>query len=1034
MGSSAQPVYRAEYFFDNDPGYGNGTPVTLTPGNLVGLNFNANTTGLEAGIHTLFMRVKSGLWSQTYSRLIGVNPDVGITQAEYFFDSDPGFGKGIYIAVTPANIVALNFNATTTGLAPGIHTLFVRVKSGIWSQSYTRFVAISPVIGISQAEYFFDSDPGLGEGTAINIIPGNLVNLDFNANTTTLAPGIHTLFVRIKSGVWSQTYSRLVGVNPDIGITQAEYFFNEDPGFGNGTSIAIAPGKVVELNCEADATSLNLGIHQLFVRVKSGIWSQTYARLVAVNAGNGITRAEYFMAEDPGYGNGIPINITPGKIVIMNFDIENQNFENGLQYIYFRTFSGIWSQTYIHEFCQNPIPNFSTDFAEFGNPTTFTNLSEQTDLNTQYFWDVDGDGIFEHTGGDDFLYLYDAPGSYLAKLILVSPGGCSDSIIKEVLVYDCMVPTELSAEDITYQSANLTWTPGNFGNQWEILYGMHDFDPGTEGTLIPNVETNNYFLDGLEPETTYDFYVRTVCNAPEVSDWSVPKTFSTLEYFCTPDWTVSAYYQFNMQIIGKLLIEGVQSTNPHDFIGAFVNGECRGMASPDPGLFGLVFLTIGSDLTSGEMVDFVIWNVDDCVDCPTAESMLFENQLQVGSPGNPYPFECGMHELPLAFGAGYNWFSVNINPGNMALNELFADLIPCEEDRILGQNSFAIVYNGNWVGSLQAIGPSDMYKMQLCSQQNLIIAGQPTANDPISLGAGYTWLGYLPQGGLAINDALSEISPIPAEDNRILGQNAFAVYYQGQWIGSLTQLHPGKGYIIELDSQSTLTYPAATDGDPLDAEDEIFSPTGEMPLAYLQFNMMLIAQLELPDGTISTNAGDVIYAFSGDECRGMAVPSQENGGIIFMSIGSDSQAAEEITFKAWLSEFETLADVNETISFEVMKKEGTMDEPVLLRLEGFTGFGTQTASGIFIGEPTPNPFIDQTEISFSLPSAANVKLTLYNSHGQLMDEITEGFRNAGFHKETIRRNNHPEGVYFFRIEIFNSDFAVQKNGKIIISQ
>ncbi|MBE0638420.1 MAG: hypothetical protein IH598_07865, partial [Bacteroidales bacterium] len=736
LGSFAQPVYRAEYFFDNDPGYGNGTPVTLTPGNLVDLNFNANTTGLEAGIHTLFVRVKSGLWSQTYSRLIGVNPEAGITQAEYFFDNDPGFGNGISIAITPANIVALNFNANATGLSPGIHTLFVRVKSGIWSQSHAR----------------------------------------------------------------------LVGVNPDVGITQAEYFFNADPGFGNGTPITITPGKVVELNFEANATSLSPGIHTLFVRVKSGIWSQTHARLVGVNPDNGITRAEYFIGEDPGLGNGIPIDVTPGKIVVLDYTIENTNFPNGMNYIYFRTFSGVWSLTYVHEYCQNPIPGFSTDFAEFGNPTTFTNLSQQTDETTEYYWDVDGNGTWDYVGGDDFLHLYEAPGIYMAKLKLVSPGGCADSIINEVQVYACMVPTELVAENITYESADLIWTPGNFGSQWDILWGLQGFDPETEGTLIEGVAEQPYFLTGLEDQTAYDFYVRTVCD-DEVSEWSVPQAFTTLEYFCPPDWQPGSYFQYNMQIIGKLYIEGVQSFNPHDVVGAFVDGECRGMAAPDPDLFGLVFLTVGSDLASGEMVEFVIWNVAECAECPTGESLIFENQLQVGTPGNPYPFECGQHELPFTFGEGYTWFSVNLNPGSMALNDLFAGLSPCEEDRILGQSAFAVVYNGAWVGSLTAIASSQMYKMQLCNQQDFTLEGQPVANDPISLGAGYTWLGYLPQGGLNIDDALAGLQPAASEDNRLIGQNAFAVYYQGQWIGSLTQLHPGKGYIVELSNQSTLTYP-----------------------------------------------------------------------------------------------------------------------------------------------------------------------------------------------------------------------------------
>ncbi|MBE0638126.1 MAG: T9SS type A sorting domain-containing protein, partial [Bacteroidales bacterium] len=271
-------------------------------------------------------------------------------------------------------------------------------------------------------------------------------------------------------------------------------------------------------------------------------------------------------------------------------------------------------------------------------------------------------------------------------------------------------------------------------------------------------------------------------------------------------------------------------------------------------------------------------------------------------------------------------------------------------------------------------------------------------------------------------------------DNRLIGQNAFAVYYQGQWIGSLTQLHPGKGYIVELSNQSTLTYPDAAKSDAPEPEKEIISPTDEMPLANLQYNMMLIAQLELPDGTISLNSEDVIYAYSGEECRGMAIPHQEHNGAIFMSIGADVQVGEEITFKAWLSEFGRLEDINETISFEALKKSGTMEEPVLLTLKGFTGINGNIAEGIYIGEPFPNPFTESTEISYRLNSSAQVRLSLYNSRGQMLGIVMDEQKIPGLHTATIQRNNLPPGVYFFRMEVFIAGEAVQKNGKLIISQ
>jgi uncharacterized protein (TIGR02145 family) len=682
------------------------------------------------------------------------------------------------------------------------------------------------------------------------------------------------------------------------------------------------------------------------------------------------------------------------------------------------------------------VADFTANVTSGDAPLTvqFNDLS--TGNPSSWEWDFENDGTV-----DSYLqnpeFVYTNPGSYSVRL-KVSKNSQEDVKIQidYILVEEpfvCPSPTNLTADNITYHSAELDWTPGNSGTQWDLLWGLHDFDPLTEGELIEGISVHPYNLDELEELTSYDFYVRTVCD-DEVSDWAGPQSFTTLQYLCEPGWTLTPYFQYNMQIIGELYIDGVQSFNPNDKIGAFVDGECRGIAAPDPDLNGLVFLSVGSNSVSGEQVDFIIWKVAECVECPTGESMVFENQLQVGTPGNPYLFQCALYELDLNFGEGYTWFSVNIDPGSMMLNDLFTGLSPCEEDRIIGQNAFAVVYNGSWVGSLTAISPAQMYKMQLCSEQSLTLEGQPAENEPIMLGAGYTWLGYLPQDGMNINTALAGLSPLPDEDSRLIGQNSFAVYYQGQWVGSLTQLQPGDGYIIELSNGSTLTYPSALDGGNIEPVHEMISPTGELPLANLQYNMMLIAQLELPDGSISTNPEDVIYAFSGDECRGMAIPNENPEGKMFMTIGADLQTGEEITFKAWLSEFGILEEINETIAFESLKKAGTMDEPVLLTLKDFTGVELQFAESIFIGEPFPNPFNDQTEISYRLPFSANVKLMVYNSHGQPVAQITEGLRKAGSHKETIKREDLAPGVYYFRMKIISDKFSGQKNGKLIISQ
>ncbi|MCX6277908.1 MAG: BACON domain-containing protein [Bacteroidetes bacterium] len=73
---------------------------------------------------------------------------------------------------------------------------------------------------------------------------------------------------------------------------------------------------------------------------------------------------------------------------------------------------------------------------------------------------------------------------------------------------------------------------------------------------------------------------------------------------CTIPWQPAQNQQFNMNVIAKLYISNVLTTNPSDAIGAFVGTECRGIGFPDPALNGIIFLTITSDVQTGETVTF----------------------------------------------------------------------------------------------------------------------------------------------------------------------------------------------------------------------------------------------------------------------------------------------------------------------------------------------------------------------------------------------------------------------------------------------
>jgi len=63
----------------------------------------------------------------------------------------------------------------------------------------------------------------------------------------------------------------------------------------------------------------------------------------------------------------------------------------------------------------------------------------------------------------------------------------------------------------------------------------------------------------------------------------------------------------------------------------------------------------------------------------------------------------------------------------------------------------------------------------------------------------------------------------------------------------------------------------------------------------------------------------------------------------------------------------------------------------------------------------PNPFNPTTEINFSLPSASDVKLEVYNIMGQRVVTLVDGFFGAGQHSAVWDASSIASGIYFYRL-------------------
>ncbi len=64
----------------------------------------------------------------------------------------------------------------------------------------------------------------------------------------------------------------------------------------------------------------------------------------------------------------------------------------------------------------------------------------------------------------------------------------------------------------------------------------------------------------------------------------------------------------------------------------------------------------------------------------------------------------------------------------------------------------------------------------------------------------------------------------------------------------------------------------------------------------------------------------------------------------------------------------------------------------------------------------PNPFNPATKISYSIPEASNVKLTIYNTIGQVVRSINEGYKEMGSYTVEFNGRDLNSGIYFYKLE------------------
>lgn len=252
-----------EYFWDGDPGQGNGMALVAVDGTydqaLEQVLAETNTLPTP-GEHTFSIRARDedGNWGPVFSTVIQVLPDaltfpdIQVSQGEYYWDTDPGEGSGSpLLALDGSYDDAMEAIGADISQLPaaGMHTLSMRILdvNSQWSAPFSVVVEVLPgslsfpQIHVSAAEYWFDSDPGEGTGMPMlasdDSFDGALEAIKGGA-IPPVDEGINVLWMRAQDddGGWGPAFGVVVNVDTTItGTVQVPEVL------ANSSTVVVAP-------------------------------------------------------------------------------------------------------------------------------------------------------------------------------------------------------------------------------------------------------------------------------------------------------------------------------------------------------------------------------------------------------------------------------------------------------------------------------------------------------------------------------------------------------------------------------------------------------------------------------------------------------------------------------------------------------------------------------------------------------------------------------------------------------------------------
>ena len=464
--------------------------------------------------------------------------------------------------------------------------------------------------------------------------------------------------------------------------------------------------------------------------------------------------------------------------------------------------------------------------------------------------------------------------------------------------------------------------------------------------------------------------------------------------------------------------------------------------------------------------------VTDLVGNPIEEAVNWSFTVQRTASGRA---------LAIALNEGWTWISLNRTLPDSTLGSVLASAPPDDGDLIKSQTALSLFDHdiGAWVGGLSTIEPGSAYLVKRSQAGTLLVEGPEVdpSTIPLTINPGQNWMGYLPHVSLPVNDALASLEATSGDE--IKSQTQFARYDGERWMGSLTQMDPGRGYLLTSANAGTLIYPSgdalaaparalteeqathslsdvapgpasankapthkrrhaevneaqAAPHRPNEAQHNTEKLAEPAPMAELAINpetytysMTITGTVEVGDAVLPEDPDTRVWATVAGETRGtgrMQYVEALKTYRVFLMLHSDQAEGEPLTLHLYDAEQDRTFILENALAFKADAMLGTPSNPVVFAAETpqakalAAAKAAELPEAFSLAQNYPNPFNPVTTINYELPEPVRVRLKVYDMLGREVYSVLDADQEAGRYDVRFDASRLASGIYFYRIE------------------